>query len=214
MIRVSSTPGRDRRKALPEQQDRGQEETVRVTPLDIPGALLIEPDVFRDLRGEFFETYHQRRYEEAGIPGPFVQDNYSRSVRGTLRGLHFQEPHAQGKLVMVVEGAVYDVVVDIRKGSPSFGQWYGAELSAENRRQLYIPPGCAHGFCVTSAGAAFLYKCTDFYSPKDERGIVWNDPALGIPWPIAAPILSAKDQAYRTLAEMDRHLPEYGIVQP
>ncbi|ALA60718.1 dTDP-4-dehydrorhamnose 3,5-epimerase [Nitrospira moscoviensis] len=186
---------------------------MRVTPLDIPGALVIDPDVFRDPRGVFLETYHQRRYEDAGIPGPFVQDNYSWSVRGTLRGLHFQEPHAQGKLVMVVEGAVYDVVVDVRKGSPSFGAWYGTELSAENRRQLYIPPGCAHGFCVTSEGAAFLYKCTDFYSPKDERGIRWNDPALGIAWPIEKPILSAKDQAYRTLAEMDNDLPSYQPVQ-
>jgi dTDP-4-dehydrorhamnose 3,5-epimerase len=182
---------------------------VRVTPLAIPGALVIEPDVFRDPRGLFLETYHQRRYVEAGIAGSFVQDNYSWSVGGTLRGLHYQEPHAQGKLVMVVEGAVYDVVVDIRKGSPTFGQWYGVELSAENRLQLYLPPGCAHGFCVTSDRAAFLYKCTDFYQPKDERGIRWNDPALGITWPIAAPILSDKDRAYRTLAEMDGELPSF-----
>lgn len=187
---------------------------MRVTLLDIPGAVLIEPAVFRDPRGLFFELYHQRRYEEAGIPGPFVQDNYSRSVRGTLRGLHFQEPHAQGKLVMVVEGAVYDVLVDVRKGSPSFGQWYAVELSEENGRQLYIPPGCAHGFCVTSESAAFLYKCTDFYSPKDERGILWNDPALGITWPVADPILSAKDQAYRTLAETETELPSYRPSQP
>jgi dTDP-4-dehydrorhamnose 3,5-epimerase len=182
---------------------------VRVTPIVIPGVLVIEPDVHRDPRGLFFETYHQRRYEEAGIPGLFVQDNYSWSVRGTLRGLHYQEPHAQGKLVMVVEGSVYDVVVDIRKGSPSFGRWYGAELSAENRRQLYIPAGCAHGFCVTSDHAAFLYKCTDFYSPKDERGILWNDPALGIAWPTTTPVLSAKDQAYRPLAQVDAELPVY-----
>lgn len=185
-----------------------------MTPLDIPGALLIEPAVFRDPRGLFFELYHQRRYEEAGVPGLFVQDNYSRSVRGTLRGLHFQEPHAQGKLVMVVEGAVYDVLVDVRKGSPSFGRWYAVELSEENRRQLYIPPGCAHGFCVTSESAAFLYKCTHFYSPKDERGILWNDPALGITWPVADPILSAKDQAYRTLAETEAELPSYRPNQP
>ena len=187
---------------------------MRVTTISIPGVLVIEPDVYRDPRGVFFETYHQRRYGEAGMPGPFVQDNYSRSVRGTLRGLHYQEPHAQGKLVMVVEGAVYDVVVDIRKGSPSFGQWYGAELSAENRLQLYVPPGCAHGFCVTSDHAAFLYKCTDFYSPKDEHGVLWSDPALGISWPVAAPVLSAKDQAYRPLAEIDGELPSYRLVWP
>jgi len=182
---------------------------VRTIPLEIPGAILIEPDVFRDQRGLFLETYHQERYADAGIPGPFVQDNYSQSVRGTLRGLHFQEPHAQGKLVMVMEGAVYDVLVDVRKGSPTFGRWYGTELSADNRRQLYIPPGCAHGFCVTSERASFLYKCTDFYAPKDERGILWNDPALGIAWPVTTPILSPKDQAYRTLAEMEKELPLY-----
>ena len=130
---------------------------MRTIPLEIPGAILIEPDVFRDQRGLFLETYHQERYADAGIPGPFVQDNYSQSVRGTLRGLHFQEQHAQGKLVMVMEGAVYDVLVDVRKGSPTFGRWYGTELSADNRRQLYIPPGCAHGFCVTSERASFLY---------------------------------------------------------
>ncbi len=176
---------------------------MRVTPIDIPGVLIIEPDVFRDARGCFFETHHQRRYADAGIPGPFVQDNYSSSVRGTLRGLHYQQPHAQGKLVMVMEGTVYDVVVDVRTGSPAFGRWYGIELSAENRRQLYVPPGCAHGFCVTSERAAFLYKCTDYYSPKDEKGVQWNDPALGIPWPVTAPILSAKDQAFTTLEAMN-----------
>ena len=139
---------------------------MRVTTTDIPGVLLIEPDVFRDPRGLFLETYHARRYADAGIPGPFVQDNYSQSMRGTLRGLHYQEPRAQGKLVMVTDGAVYDVVVDIRKGSPSFGRWYGVELSAENRCQVYVPPGCAHGFCVTSDRASFLYTCTDYYAPR------------------------------------------------
>jgi len=182
---------------------------VRVTPLKIPGALLIQPDVHRDPRGLFLESYHQRRYAEAGISDLFVQDNYSSSIRGTLRGLHYQEPRAQGKLVMVVEGAVYDVVVDIRKGSPTFGEWYAADLTAENRHQLYVPPGCAHGFCVTSAAAAFLYKCTEYYSPKDERGIAWNDPALNIPWPVDVPIFSVKDQAYRSLAHMDAALPRY-----
>ncbi|WP_455378599.1 dTDP-4-dehydrorhamnose 3,5-epimerase [Petrachloros mirabilis] len=182
---------------------------MRVNRIDIPGVLLIEPDLFRDARGYFMETFHERRYAEAGVAERFVQDNYSRSTRGTLRGLHYQEPHAQGKLVMVVEGAVYDVIVDIRRGSPTFGQWYGVELSSDNFRQLYVPPGCAHGFCVTSEHAAFVYKCTDFYSPKDERGIIWNDRALGIAWPVSAPILSPKDQAYRTLAEMEPELPRY-----
>ncbi len=185
---------------------------MQVTTIDIPGVLVIEPKAFRDSRGVFVETFHQQRYEEAGLRERFVQDNYSQSVRGTLRGLHYQEPHAQGKLVMVLEGAVYDVVVDIRKGSPTFGRWHALELSAQNLTQMYIPPGCAHGFCVTSERATFLYKCTDFYSPKDEKGIRWNDPRLGIAWPVAAPILSGKDQAYRTLAEMDHELPSYQLV--
>jgi len=182
---------------------------VKVTPLDIPGVLLIEPRLFRDPRGLFCETFHAERYAEAGLVDRFVQDNFSRSIRGTLRGLHYQEPHAQGKLVMVVEGAVYDVVVDIRRGSPMFGKWHGFELSSDNYRQLYVPPGCAHGFCVTSEQAAVLYKCTDFYSPKDERGIIWNDPDLAISWPVSRPILSAKDQAYPTLDAQQAELPQY-----
>jgi dTDP-4-dehydrorhamnose 3,5-epimerase len=180
-----------------------------VTPIDIHGVLLLEPSVISDHRGCFTETYHEQRYAAAGITERFVQDNCSRSVRNTLRGLHFQEPHAQGKLVMALEGAIYDVVVDIRKGSPTFGRWYGVELSGKNLHQLYIPPGCAHGFCVTSETATFLYKCTAYYSPRDERGILWNDPALGIRWPISEPILSPKDQAYRTIKEMDLELPVY-----
>ncbi len=183
---------------------------MKVTALEIPGVLLIDPTMFKDQRGFFCETFHEQRYAEAGIRESFVQDNISHSVRGTLRGLHFQQPHAQGKLVMAVEGVVFDVVVDIRKGSPTFGKWYGLELSSDNCRQLYVPPGCAHGFCVTSERATFLYKCTDFYSPADERGIVWNDPALGITWPVPAPILSTKDRAYRTLEKMDTdYLPRY-----
>lgn len=182
---------------------------MKVTPLDIPGALLIEPSLFRDRRGLFCETFHAQRYVEAGLPDQFVQDNFSRSVRGTLRGLHYQQPHAQGKLVMAVEGTIYDVVVDIRKGSPTYGTWQGFELSSDNYRQLYIPPGCAHGFCVTSEEAAVLYKCTDFYSPKDERGLIWNDPALRISWPVSAPLLSPKDQAYPGLAATEHELPVY-----
>jgi len=183
---------------------------VKVTTIDIPGVLLIEPVLFRDQRGHFCETFHAQRYTEAGLTERFVQDNFSHSIRGTLRGLHYQEPHAQGKLVMVVAGVVYDVVADIRRGSPTFGKWQGFELSSAGYRQLFVPPGCAHGFCVTSEQASVLYKCTDFYSPKDERGIIWNDPALAISWPVAAPLLSPKDQAYGTLAAMEDLLPLYG----
>ena len=186
---------------------------MRVTPIDIHGVLLLEPSVSSDHRGCFLETYHEQRYRDAGITEQFVQDNCSRSVRNTLRGLHFQEPHGQGKLVMALEGTVYDVIVDIRTGSPTFGKWYGVELSGKNLHQLYIPPGCAHGFCVTSETATFLYKCTAYYSPRDERGILWNDPALGIRWPISKPLLSPKDQAYRTIKEMDPELPVYRPIR-
>ena len=172
---------------------------MRVTTTDIPGVLLIEPDVFRDPRGLFLETYHERRYADAGIPGPFVQDNYSQSLRGTLRGLHYQEPHAQGKIVMVTEGSVYDVVVDIRKGSPSFGRWYGADLSAENRFQVYVPPGCAHGFCVLSETAQVQYKCTELYDPADEIGIAWNDASLAITWPVTEPVRSDRDRRHGSI---------------
>jgi dTDP-4-dehydrorhamnose 3,5-epimerase len=182
---------------------------VKVTAIDIPGALLIEPTLFRDQRGLFCETFHEQRYAGAGCSERFVQDNFSHSIRGTLRGLHYQQPHAQGKLVMVVAGAVYDVIVDIRRGSPTFGRWQGFDLSAANLLQLYVPPGCAHGFCVTSEQASVLYKCTDFYSPKDERGIIWNDPALAISWPVTAPLLSSKDQAYGTLTATEDDLPLY-----
>lgn len=180
-----------------------------MTTIDIPGVLLLEPSFVSDHRGYFMETYHTQRYREAGIVEGFVQDNFSRSIRNTVRGLHFQEPQAQGKLVMVLEGVVYDVIVDIRKGSPTFGKWYGVELSAKNPLQIYIPSGCAHGFCVTSDTASFLYKCTAYYSPQNERGILWNDPILGIPWPVSEPILSAKDQGHRTLAGMDAEFPIY-----
>jgi dTDP-4-dehydrorhamnose 3,5-epimerase len=182
---------------------------MKVMEGELRGLLIIEPRVFEDSRGCFFETFHQRKYAELGIPGPFVQDNFSLSVRGTLRGLHFQEPNAQGKLVMVSEGEVFDVAVDIRRGSPTFGKWFGTRLSAKNRRQLYIPPGFAHGFCVVSDQAAFVYKCTTFYSPQDEHGILWNDPAIGIRWPVQHPILSAKDAAYKPLADMMSCLPAF-----
>jgi dTDP-4-dehydrorhamnose 3,5-epimerase len=175
----------------------------------LKGVVLVEPDVFSDPRGYFLETYHAGRYAEGGIAGPFVQDNFSHSVRGTLRGLHYQLRHAQGKLVMALEGRIFDVAVDIRKGSPTFAQWVGVELSGENKRQLYIPPGFAHGFCVLSDTADVLYKCTDVYAPQDERGIIWNDPALGIAWPVAEPLLSKKDGAYRRLSEIGGQLPAF-----
>jgi len=182
---------------------------VKVITTEIPGVLILEPKVFGDERGFFLETFHAKRYADAGIPGPFVQDNYSRSVKGTLRGLHFQEPQAQGKLVQVVAGAVYDVAVDIRKGSPTFGKWVGVELSAENKRQFWVPPGFAHGFCVTSESADFQYKCTALYAPENERAIIWNDPDLAIPWPISgAPKLSAKDAAAPRLKDAPM-LPVY-----
>jgi dTDP-4-dehydrorhamnose 3,5-epimerase len=169
---------------------------VKVIPTEIPGVLIIEPKVFGDERGFFLETFHAKRYADAGIPGPFVQDNYSRSVKGTLRGLHFQEPLPQGKLVQVIAGAVYDVAVDIRKGSPTFGKHVGVELSSENKRQFWVPPGFAHGFYVLSESADFQYKCTALYAPEHERSIIWNDPDLAIPWPVSGtPKLSAKDAA-------------------
>ncbi len=183
---------------------------MRFIETSLRGVILVEIDVFPDPRGFFLEICHARKYADGGIAGPFVQSNFSRSVQGTLRGLHYQIRQAQGKLVSVVEGSVFDVAVDIRRGSPTFGKWFGTELSVENRRQLYIPIGFAHGFCVLSETAGMVYNCTDFYSPKDERGIIWNDPALGITWPIAHPLLSTKDQAYRTLAEMADELPVYG----
>ncbi|OJH40403.1 dTDP-4-dehydrorhamnose 3,5-epimerase [Cystobacter ferrugineus] len=174
----------------------------------LPEVILLEPKRFGDDRGFFMEMFHAKRYAEAGIPGPFVQDNFSRSAKGILRGLHFQEPNAQGKLVQVLVGAVYDVAVDIRRGSPTFGRWVGVELSADNRRQLWVPPGFAHGFCVLSESADFHYKCTDFYAPGSEHGIAWNDPDLGIPWPVTSPLLSAKDSAAPRLKDAPL-LPTY-----
>ena len=180
---------------------------VSATPLE--GLLVIETKLWRDARGAFVETYHQDRYRAAGITATFVQDNFSWSQSNVLRGLHYQLRHPQGKLVMVVQGRVFDVAVDIRKGSPTFGQWHGVELSAENGRQLYIPPGYAHGFFVLGERAGFMYRCTDYYHPSDERGIRWNDPQLAIAWPSGHPLVSQKDQDYKLLAEMQRELPEY-----
>lgn len=181
---------------------------MQVHATAIPGVLLFEPRVFGDARGFFLETFHAGRYAEAGLRLPFVQDNWSRSARGTLRGLHFQWPHPQGKLVSVVSGAVWDVAVDVRRGSPTFGQHVGVELTADNKRQLWVPPGFAHGFCVLSESADFVYKCTALYEPQHDRGVRWNDPALAIPWPVAAPLLSQKDTVAPLVADAPV-LPEY-----
>lgn len=174
---------------------------VRKTPIE--GLLIIEPKIWRDGRGYFLESYHSRRYADAGLPERFVQDNHSCSARGVLRGLHGQFPRAQGKLVRVVEGEIWDVAVDLRPGSPSYGRHFGLALSADNFLQFYIPPGFAHGFCVVSDRAQLEYKCTDFYSPEDEFVLRWNDPALGIPWPVSNPVLSARDQAGLPLQELE-----------
>jgi dTDP-4-dehydrorhamnose 3,5-epimerase len=183
---------------------------VKVTPQEIPELLLIEPKVFGDERGYFKETYHADRYKAAGVPLDFVQDNVSRSRHGILRGLHLQNPHGQGKLVSVLEGEVYDVAVDVRVGSPTFGKWVGITLTAESHAQFYVPPGFAHGFVVTSEFATFSYKCTDLYHPDCELGVRYDDPALGIKWPVAIPLLGDKDQKNLLLSQIDpAKLPKY-----
>jgi dTDP-4-dehydrorhamnose 3,5-epimerase len=181
---------------------------VRVVPTAIPEILILEPDVHIDGRGFFLETYHADRYREHGIPGPFVQDNHSRSLAGTLRGLHLQLRRPQGKLIRVIEGEILDVAVDVRRGSPTFGRWVSAALTAENFKQIYIPPGFAHGFCVVSAIAQVEYKCTDVYDPSSELGVAWNDPALAIRWPVTQPLLSPRDANHPTLAELTDRLPQ------
>jgi len=169
---------------------------MKVQPTQIAGVLIVEPDVFGDDRGFFLESYNEREMRKIGIDAHFVQDNHSRSQRNVLRGLHYQIHQPQGKLVRVVCGTVFDVAVDLRRGSPSFGKWVGAELSAENKRLFWLPPGMAHGFFVLSDFADFLYKATDYYAPQFERTILWNDPDLGIAWPLAGePVLSARDAA-------------------
>lgn len=176
---------------------------MKVRETAIPGALIVEPQVFGDPRGFFVETYNAQRYRDAGIDATFVQDNLSYSQRGVLRGLHFQNPHPQGKLVQVLQGDVFDVAVDVRVGSPAFGQWVGVELSSENKHQFYVPPGCAHGFCVTSETALFAYKCTDLYHPETDGGIIWDDPDIGIDWPMEGPLLSDKDASLPRLRDLD-----------
>jgi len=175
---------------------------VRFTPLALPDVILVEPDVHRDPRGFFLETYHLDKYRAGGIPGPFVQDNHSRSVRGTLRGLHAQRRRPQGKLVRAVDGEMFDVAVDIRRGSPTFGRWVGVRLSGENFQQLYVPPGFAHGFCVLSEVVNVEYKCTDVYDAADEIGLAWNDPDVGIEWPVGEPIISDKDRRLPRLRDL------------
>lgn len=184
---------------------------MKVTETKLPGVLIIEPKVFGDSRGCFFETYHAERYAEFGIKAPFVQDNFSRSSYGVLRGLHYQLEHTQGKLVWITCGKIYDVVVDVRHDSPTFGQWVAVTIDANEPKQVYIPPGYAHGFCVLSEQVDFFYKCTDIYHPASEKGIRWNDPDLNIPWPIEDPVLSTKDMHYPNLKNIPvKELLSYG----
>jgi dTDP-4-dehydrorhamnose 3,5-epimerase len=175
---------------------------MRFTTTAIPGLIIIDPDVHRDARGYFLETFHAAKYAEGGIPASFVQDNQSSSVRDTLRGLHLQLRRPQGKLIRVAHGEIWDVAVDVRPGTPAFGKWVAVQLSAESFRQVYIPPGCAHGFVVLSDVAEVAYKCTELYAPADEVGIAYDDPALAIDWPVSAPILSERDRRHGRLEDL------------
>ena len=184
---------------------------MRVTETSLPGVVIIEPKVFQDARGFFLETFSASRYEGAGIKGPFVQDNHSRSLKGTVRGLHLQVTKPQGKLMRAVSGSMFDVAVDVRAGSSTFGKWTSALLSGDNFRQLYVPPGFAHGFAVLSDVVDVEYKCTDYYDPNDEITISWNDPAIGIDWPVEEPTLSARDRNAPTLAALLDRLPKAAV---
>jgi dTDP-4-dehydrorhamnose 3,5-epimerase len=177
---------------------------MKILTCELEGLLIVEPDVYGDPRGFFVETWNARRYRDAGIDATFVQDNFSFSHRGTLRGLHFQNPLAQGKLVSVWQGEVFDVAVDLRRRSRTFGQWHGLALTSENKRQFWVPPGFAHGFAVISETALFHYKCTEIYSPQNELGFRWDDPEVGIKWPVAAPTLSQRDARAPLLKELPR----------
>jgi dTDP-4-dehydrorhamnose 3,5-epimerase len=183
---------------------------VRFVSTELPGVIQALPDVHRDARGFFLETYHAPRYQEAGIRETFVQDNHSRSTRGTLRGLHIQLPNAQGKLIRVIEGEIWDVAVDVRRGSPAWGRHFATKLTADGFEQLYVPPGLAHGFVVLSEVAQVEYKCTRIYDAKSELAIAWDDPELAIPWPVESPLLSERDRAGRRLREVQERLLEYG----
>jgi dTDP-4-dehydrorhamnose 3,5-epimerase len=178
---------------------------MQILETELAGLLILEPKVFADSRGNFLEAFQKERFRAAGLPPEFVQDNFSRSAFGTIRGLHYQLAHPQGKLVQVTRGTVFDLAVDLRKSSPTFGRWHGVELSESNHRQLFIPPGFAHGFCVVSReGADFFYKCTDYYRPDDERTLLFSDPAIGIRWPdVGTPIVSPKDERGLPLAAAD-----------
>jgi len=183
---------------------------MKVLPTTLPKVRVVEPDLFADSRGFLMEIYQEERYRGAGLGAPVVQVNHSHSIRGTLRGLHYQLRRPQGKLIQVVQGAIFDVAVDIRRGSPTFGLWTGVELSEENRRQLYIPGDFAHGFCVLSDTADVIYGCTELYDPQDEGGILWSDPGLRIHWPVSDPIISPKDGRLPCLSEISRErLPVY-----
>ena len=183
---------------------------MKVEKSELQGALIIEPDTFRDKRGYFMETYHKEKYEQLGLGTHFVQDNLSYSVRGALRGLHYQYPNAQTKLVQVIKGEIFDVILDIRRGSPTFGQWTGVNLSDKNNRQFYVPAGFAHGFCVLSDSTIVSYKCSEFYAPESEGGILWQDPCVGIIWPVSDPLLSDKDRNYPCLNDVpEGRLPVY-----
>ena len=186
---------------------------MKVTETKLPGVVILKTDVYPDERGYFQETWNEEKYGKLRLGGPFVQDNISFSQKSVLRGLHFQNPQGQGKLVHVLSGEVFDVAVDIRVGSPSFGQWVGVELSQSNHKQLYVPRGFAHGFCVLSNDAIFSYKCTDFYNASTEMGIIWNDPEIGIDWPIDNPVLSDKDAKLPKLSDIDKkELPGFEVV--
>jgi dTDP-4-dehydrorhamnose 3,5-epimerase len=183
---------------------------MKILKTKIDGVLILEPKVYKDNRGYFLETYNEKRYRDLGIPADFVQDNLSFSRKETLRGLHYQHPHDQSKLVQAVKGHVFDVTLDIRCGSPTFGRWVGVHLSDENMRQVFVPAGLAHGFCVISDTALFTYKCSDFYSPECEKGVLWSDPDIGIEWPVEKPILSEKDAKYPRLKDIAvERLPGY-----
>lgn len=185
---------------------------MKIIATAIKEVLLVEPQLFGDRRGYFLETYQQQRYTAAGIDDVFVQDNISFSQRGILRGLHFQHPRGQAKLLQVLDGEIFDVAVDVRRGSPTFGRWVGVTLSAAEPLQLYVPRGFAHGFCVISATALFSYKCSDFYSPQHENGVRWNDPDLAIDWPVKNPVLSDRDQALPALKDIPlKRLPLYEV---
>ena len=175
---------------------------MKITKTKLSGVLVIEPQVFGDCRGFFKEIYHQPRYKECGIDLDFIQDNYSRSSKGVLRGMHFQKTKPQGKLIQCLKGEIYDIVLDINKASSTYGKYFATQLNDENHRQLYIPPGYAHGFCVVSEIADVLYKCTDIYDPNDEGGIAWDDPDVGIKWPVIDPVLSAKDLKHPQLKDL------------